>query len=49
MAINVQEVYRIPNRLDQKRKSLCHIIVNNKFRKKRKNIKSSKGKKPSNI
>jgi len=27
MAINVQEAYRKPNRLDQKRKSSCHIII----------------------
>jgi hypothetical protein len=26
MAISVQEAYRTPNRLDQKRKSSCHII-----------------------
>jgi hypothetical protein len=27
MDINVQEAYRIPNRLDQKRKSSCYIII----------------------
>lgn len=27
MAINLQEAYKIPNILDQKRKSSCHIIV----------------------
>jgi hypothetical protein len=27
MPINTQESYRIPNRLDQKRNSSCHIIV----------------------
>jgi hypothetical protein len=27
MPINIQEAYRIPNRLDQKRNSSCHIIV----------------------
>jgi len=27
MPINIQEAYRTPNRLDQKRKSFCHIIV----------------------
>ena len=27
MAINIQEVYRTPNRLDQKRKFYSHIIV----------------------
>ena len=25
--INVQEAYRTPNRLDQKRKSCCHITI----------------------
>jgi hypothetical protein len=27
MPMNIQEVYRTPNRLDQKRNSTCHIIV----------------------
>jgi len=27
MLINIQEAYRTPNRLDQKRNSSCHIIV----------------------
>jgi len=27
MCINIQEAYRTPNRLDQKRNSSCHIIV----------------------
>jgi len=27
MPINIQEAYRTPNRLDQKRNSCCHIIV----------------------
>ena len=27
MPINIQEAYRIPNRLDQKRNPSCHIIV----------------------
>jgi hypothetical protein len=27
MTINIQEAYRTPNRLDQKRKSSCHIII----------------------
>jgi hypothetical protein len=27
MPINIQEAYRTPNRLDQKRNSFCHIIV----------------------
>jgi hypothetical protein len=44
MAINIQEVYRIPNRLDQKRKYSCHIIVKTlNAQNKGKNIKSCKG------
>ena len=27
MPMNIQEDYRTPNRLDQNRKSSCHIIV----------------------
>ena len=27
MPINIQEAYGIPNRLDQKRNSSCHIII----------------------
>ena len=27
MPMNIQEAYRTPNRLDQKRKSSCHIII----------------------
>ena len=27
MPMNIQEVYRTPNRLDQKRNSSCHLIV----------------------
>jgi len=27
MPINIQEAYRTPNRLGQKRNSSCHIIV----------------------
>jgi hypothetical protein len=27
MSMNIQEAYRAPNRLDQKRNSSCHIIV----------------------
>jgi hypothetical protein len=27
-SMNVQEAYRTPNRLDQKRNSFCHIIMN---------------------
>jgi hypothetical protein len=27
MPINIQEAYRTPTRLDQKRRSSCHIII----------------------
>jgi hypothetical protein len=27
MAINIQEAYSTPTRLDQKRKILCHIVI----------------------
>jgi hypothetical protein len=50
MPINIQEAYGTPNRLDQKRNSSCHIIVKTpKCTKQRQNIKSSKGKRSSNI
>jgi hypothetical protein len=29
MRMNIQEAYRTPNRLDQKRNSSCHIIIKN--------------------
>jgi hypothetical protein len=49
MPINIQEAYRNPNRLNQKRNSFCCIIVKTpKAQNKRKNIKSSKGKRSSN-
>jgi hypothetical protein len=45
ITMNIQEAYRTPNRLDQKRTSACHIIIKNtKCTKQRKNTKSSKGK-----
>jgi chromosome segregation ATPase len=51
MPINIQKAYRTPNRLDQKRNCSSHIIVKipNAQTKKRKNIKSSNGKRSSNI
>jgi hypothetical protein len=50
MSMNIQEAYRIPNRLDQKRNSSCHIIIKTpKCTKKGKNFRSSKGKRSSNI
>ena len=47
MPTNIQEAYRTPDRLDQKRNSSCHIIV--KISNAQSNIKSSKGKRSSNI
>jgi hypothetical protein len=42
MPTNIQEAYRTPNRLNQKRNSSCHIII--KTSNAQNNIKSSKGK-----
>jgi hypothetical protein len=44
MSINVQESYRTPNGLDQKRNSSFHIIIKTLMNKE-KNIESCKGKK----
>jgi hypothetical protein len=45
MPINIQESYRTPNGLDQKRNYSHHIIVKTpNATKQRKNIKTSKGK-----
>jgi hypothetical protein len=57
LPMNRQEVGRTPNSLDQKRNSSCHIIIKtpnpqNKTEQnktKQKNIKSSKGKRSSNM
>jgi hypothetical protein len=49
LSINIQEAYRTPNRLDQKRNSSCHIIVKIPIAQNKENIKSSKGKRLSNI
>ena len=54
MPMNIQEAYRTPNRLDQKRNSSHHIIIKTKIKAQNKerilkNIKSSKGKMSSNI
>ena len=50
MAINIQEAYRTPNRLDQKEKILPpYNTQNTKCTEQRKNIKSCNGKRPSNI
>jgi len=44
MPINIQEAYRTPNRLDQKRNSSNHIIVKTPNAQNKENIKSSRGK-----
>ena len=50
MPLKVQETYRTPNRLDQKRNfPLAHNNQNTKYSGKRNNIKSCKGKRPSII
>jgi len=50
MPINIQEVYRTPNRLDPKETlPPSHNSQNTKWIKQRKTIKSSKGKRSSNI
>ena len=49
MPMNIQEAYRTPNRLGQKRNSSHHIAVTILNAQKRKNIKSSKRKRSSNI
>ena len=49
MPMNIQEAYRTPNRLGQNRKFSQHIIINTKCTKQTKNIKSSKGKRASNL
>ena len=50
MPMDIQEAYRTPNSLDQKKKFLLlHNNKNTKCTKQRKNIKSSKGKRSSNI
>jgi hypothetical protein len=50
MAMNIQEAYRTPNRLDQTRNSYRHIIITTTNAiNKDKSIKSSKGKRSSNI
>jgi hypothetical protein len=48
MSMSIQEAYRTPNRLDQKRNSTHHIKSKHQMHK-TKNIKSSKGKRSSNI
>jgi hypothetical protein len=50
MPIKVQEEYRILNRLDQRTKSPCHIVIKTvRIIKQRNNIKNFKGKRLSNI
>jgi hypothetical protein len=49
MAIKVQEAYRIPNKLDQKSKSSCHIIIKTLNSENKERILKLQGKGPSNI
>ena len=49
MARNVQEAYRTPNRLDQKRKSSHNIIFKTLKAKNKENIKCCEGKMSSNM
>jgi hypothetical protein len=42
--MNIQEAYRTPNRLHQKRNSSHHIIIKTPNAQKRKNIKSRREK-----
>jgi hypothetical protein len=45
MATNIQEDYRIPNRLDQKRKSSCHMSIKTlNTQKKERILKAVRGK-----
>jgi len=47
MPINIQEVYRTPIRLNQKRKFSSHIIIKTKNLKNK--VATGKGGKPGNI
>jgi hypothetical protein len=50
MVINVEEAYRTPNRLDQKRNFSIHIIIRTpNAQNKERILKSGKKKRPSNI
>jgi hypothetical protein len=49
MPMNIQKAYRIPNSLEQKRNSSRHIIIRATNALNKENIKSSKGKRSSNI
>jgi hypothetical protein len=49
MLMNTQEAYRTPNRLNQKRNSSHHIIIKTPNALNKENIKSSGGKRSSNI
>jgi hypothetical protein len=44
MAINIQKAYRIPNRLDQKRKSSCYIIKGLNVQNKERILTAARGK-----
>ena len=47
--MSIQEAYRIPNTLDQKKNSSCHIVIKTSNAQNKEKIKSSKGKGSSNI
>jgi hypothetical protein len=49
MLMNIQEAYKTPNRLDQKRNFSCHIIIKTPNALNKKNFKSSKGKRSRKI
>lgn len=49
MSIKVQEAYRMPNTLDQKRNPPLHIGIKTLNVQNKDNIKSCRGKRPSNI
>jgi hypothetical protein len=49
ISLKVQEAYRTPHSLDQRRNSPCHITLKTLTVQKRKNIKSCKEKLLSNI
>ena len=45
MLINVEEAYRTPSRLNQKRKSFCHIIIKTlNVQNKERILKAARGK-----
>ena len=49
ISMRIQESYRTPDRLDQKKFPLPYCNQNTKLTEQKKNIKNCKGKRPSNI